>query len=103
MHTFPSRLVAATAVGALAAGIAASASAGPRPTITQTSIAGVELGMTRAQAKAALGKPFQQSVGTFDNPGQPDDWTRLSFPKREVSVYFKQGNLGAIMVTTWNR
>jgi hypothetical protein len=44
-----------------------------------------------------------RSVGTFDNPGQPDNWTRLAFTKREVAVYFQQGNPRAVMVTTWNK
>lgn len=104
MRTFPSRPVAAIALGVAAAGLVASAvSAGRAPTITQTSIAGVKLGMTMAQAKAVLGKPVERSVGTFDNPGQPDNWTRLAFTKREVSVYFQQGNPRAVMVTTWNK
>jgi hypothetical protein len=98
------RLVAAICFGLLAAAIAAGmGSAGSSPTITQTSIAGVKLGMTMAQAKATLGKPVQRSAGTFDNPGQPDSWTRLAFPRREVSVYFIQGNPHAVMVTTWNK
>jgi hypothetical protein len=56
-----------------------------------------------AQAKALLGKPVERSVGTFDNPGQPDNWIRLAFAQREVSVYFEQGNPHAVMITTWNK
>jgi len=104
MHSVGSRLAAAITLAGLAAGIAAGAvTAGRAPTITQASIAGVKLGVTMAQAKALLGRPVQRSVGTFDNPGQPDNWIRLAFPKREVSVYFEQGNPHAVMVTTWNK
>jgi len=104
MQSVLSRLVAAITLVGLAAGIAAVAvSAGRTSTISQTSIAGVKLGMTMAQAKAVLGKPVERSTGTFDNPGQPDNWIRLAFTKRDVSVYFKQGNPRAVMVTTWNK
>lgn len=74
--------------------------AAPRPGLTQSSIAGVKLGMSKAQVKAILGAAKKQS-GTYDNPGQPD-WTALVFAAPEVSVYFDKGSDKAIMVTTWS-
>jgi hypothetical protein len=104
MRSHRSRVAATIAVCGLVAGIASSVgSAGRSPSITSTSIAGVKLGATMAQAKAKLGKPSQRSIGTNDNPNQPDNWIRLSFPNREVSVYFLKGDPHAVMLTTWNK
>jgi hypothetical protein len=97
-----SRIVVALLVVAVAAGAAAEASLATAPTITQSSIAGVRLGVTMAQAKALLGKALQRSVGTHDNPGQPDNWIRVASDSREVAVYFEKGDAHAVMVTTWN-
>jgi hypothetical protein len=64
--------------------------------VTQSSIAGVRLGMTIPQVKRLLGVPWRQDV--FSDPGFPV----VIFREREVSVYFDPQALRAIIVTTWN-
>jgi hypothetical protein len=81
--------------------LVASASASAPRHFSQVSIAGLKLGMTKSQVKAVLGKAVTQS-GTYDNPGQPEGWRALVFPKAEVAAYFEKGRAGAVMVTTWN-
>jgi hypothetical protein len=93
-------VVPVAAAGTLLLAAAASASA-PRH-FSGVSIAGVKLGMTKAQVEAILGKAVTQS-GTYDNPGQPEGWKALVFDGSEVAVYFEKGLKGAVMVTTWNR
>jgi hypothetical protein len=90
---------------ALAALLASVASAAPshKPMISQNSIAGIHLGMTKAQSLARLGTGTTTRQGTYDNPGQPGDWTAIVSDKRKVAVYFEPGVDEAIMVTTWNR
>ncbi len=80
---------------------ATSAAAAAPHRITQTSIDGIKLGMTKAQVNAILGKTSTQA-GTFDNSGQPEGWTTLVSATAKVSVYFEKGSNKAIMVTTWN-
>lgn len=82
--------------------LATSATASAPRHFSQASIAGVKLGMTKAQVKATLGKTTTQS-GTADNPGQPEGWKALVSQKKEVAVYFEHGSNKAVMVTTWNR
>jgi hypothetical protein len=82
--------------------VATSAAAAASHHFSKSSIAGVKLGMTKAQVKAILGHTFTQS-GTYDNPGQPDGWKALVSSKAEVAAYFVSGKKGAVMVTTWNR
>jgi len=100
------RLPIAAAV--LAVAVAAAAAWGlldrgaPRPAtappaVTQSSIAGVHLGMTIPQVKRLLGSPWRQDV--FSAPGYPT----LIFHERDVSVYFDGKRPRAIIVTTWNR
>src|SRR5262245_54340834 len=94
-------MLAAALAAVLVAAVPAVASEGIAA-ISQRSIAGVQLGMTKAQVVAVLGKPNSSSTGTHDNPGQPEDWARVVFPKRKVAVYFRDGSDGAVLVTTWN-
>jgi hypothetical protein len=82
--------------------LATSATASSPRHFSQASIAGVKLGMTKAQVKAILGKTTTQS-GTADNPGQPEGWKALVSQKEKISVYFAHGSNKAVMVTTWNR
>src|SRR5262249_24971750 len=65
-------------------------------TITPTSLAGVDTGLTRAADKRALGRPV---VTEF----LENDYSRLVFARRKVEVYFhgKAGN--ALVVGTWDR
>jgi len=72
----------------------AAAAAAPHG-ISQRSIAGVKLGMTKAQVKAILGSTSKRA-GTYDNPGQPDGWTALVSVKHKVSVYFEHGSNKAV-------
>jgi hypothetical protein len=97
-----SKLVAAAAAVLALAAPAPAIGSGSDAAITQRSIAGIQLGMTRDQVVATLGKPGASSVGSYDNPGQPEDWTRLEFPKRKMAVYFRHGATGAVLVGTWN-
>ncbi len=89
---------------ALAGLLASVASAAPshKPMISQSSIAGIQLGMTKAQSLARLGAGTTTRQGTYDNPGQPGDWTAIVSDKRKVAVYFAGGADKAVMVTTWN-
>jgi hypothetical protein len=64
--------------------------------VSQSSIAGVHLGMTIPQVKRLLGTPWRQDV--FSAPGYPT----LIFHERDVSVYFDGKKPHAIIVTTWN-
>ena len=95
------------AIAALAAAVAASASATSGGAagydVTQHSIAGVRLGMSMAQVRAALGAPTSTQRGTYDDPGQPDDLIRVVSAQRNVATYFRDGRDAAIIVTTWNR
>src|SRR5215831_18649969 len=98
-RTFLVSLALAVVVAAVAAG---AMSAATPPAISQHSLAGVELGMTKAQVTARLGGHPTTRQGTYDNPGQPDGWTALVFEKKKVAVYYKNADK-AVMVTTWNR
>lgn len=94
-------LVLTTALAALLASVA-SAAPSHNPMISQSSIAGIRLGMTKAQSLARLGAGTTTRQGTYDNPGQPGDWTAIVSNKRKVAVYFAGGRDKAVMVTTWN-
>jgi hypothetical protein len=98
------RLAAAAAI-AVAAGTAAAwglldrgATKPPSAAaaVTQSSLAGVHLGMTIPQVKRLLGVPWRQDV--LSGPGYPT----LIFHERDVSVYFDGKKSHAIIATTWN-
>lgn len=95
-------LALTAALAALLASVA-SAATPHKPMIAQNSIAGIHLGMTKAQSRARLGTGTTTRQGTYDNPGQPGDWTAIVSDKRKVAVYFVTGADEAVMVTTWNR
>jgi len=90
--------VAAAAATATAWGLLDRDAPGPAaaPAVTQSSIAGVHLGMTIPQVKRLLGSPWRQDV--FSAPGYPT----LIFHERDVSVYFDGKKPRAIIVTAWN-
>jgi hypothetical protein len=99
------RVVAAAAAIAVAVATAATwwllDRGSPRPAtappaVSQSSIAGIHLGMTIPQVKRLLGTPWRQDV--FSAPGYPT----LIFHERDVSVYFDGKKPRAIIVTTWN-
>ncbi len=92
-------LAAAFLTGALLA----TADAASAPPITQASIAGVRLGMPASAYKRILGKPFHYTNGTPDNPGQPKHYSRLVFPKKQVSVYFSNRANKGVVIATWNK
>jgi hypothetical protein len=89
--------------GVLGAGFLITAGEGKTPAITQTSIAGAKLGLPASAYKQLLGKPVRRLRGTVDNPGQPEDRSRLVFSKRKLSVFFVDGIKGSTEITTWNR
>lgn len=79
-----------------------------KPAITPSSIAGAKLGLGKAAYKRLLGTPvrFQAAAGgSISDPGfqNPSDYTRLSFTKRKMNVYFQGGVDHAIQITTWNK
>ena len=86
----------------MGSGILISGGAAKAPAITQTSIAGAKLGLPASAYRQLLGKPVRRLRGTVDNPGQPEDRSRLVFSKRKVSVYFVDGVKGSTEITTWN-
>jgi hypothetical protein len=94
-------MVAACALGVVAVAGAAWA-VSPAP-ISQASIAGMKLGMSASSIRKAVGGQAQSGRGTFDNPGAPDTYARVFFPKRKVAAYFEDGTDEAIIVTTWNK
>jgi hypothetical protein len=71
--------------------------AGP-PEITQTSIAGVELGRTKAFYQRRFGG-YKELVLTEWEPPIPG----LTFGPHEVGVYFRADPERADIITTWNR
>ena len=68
------------------------------PTITQTSIAGVELGRLKAfyQQRLGLFKQLELTEFDFHIPG-------LSFGAPQVGVYFRADGERADIITTWSR
>ena len=68
------------------------------PAITQTSIAGVELGRTKAFYNQRFGG-YKELVLTEWDPPIPG----LSFGQPEVAVYFRENPRRADILTTWNR
>lgn len=82
---------------AVAALTASAASAGIKPSITPSSIAGAKLGLKASAYKKLFGKPVRKDVLRF-----PTNWTRLVFTKRRVAVYLSPKGR-AVLVTTWNK
>jgi len=64
--------------------------------ITQSSIAGIHLGASRAQARTSMTKPVR-----LDR--LEDGYVRLVSPRQKLESYFRTGTKGAAVVTTWNR
>ena len=83
-------LVAVVVLGATSLGAAQSASG-----ITSSSIAGIRLGMTRAQAAARMTTPVR-----FDR--LEDGYTRLASTRQKVESCFRSGTRGVAVVTTWS-
>jgi hypothetical protein len=81
----------------VAAVAASSASAGTKPSITPSSIAGAKLGLKASAYKKLFGKPVRKDVLRF-----PTGWTRLVFTKRKIGVYLNTKGR-AVVVTTWNK
>jgi hypothetical protein len=69
---------------------------GASPAITPSSIGGVHLGATRAQARAQLTAPVR-----LDR--LEDGYVRLVSVREKVESYFRTGTSGVAVVTTWNR
>jgi hypothetical protein len=76
---------------------ASAASAGIKPSITPSSIAGAKLDLKASAYKKRFGKPVRKDVLRF-----PTNWTRLVFTKRRIGVYLNV-NGRAVVVTTWNK
>jgi hypothetical protein len=91
------RIVVLPACVVLASAVTLAAGA-TTPRITQSSIAGAKLGLSRSAYKTLLGRP----VAT-ETLGQPENWSKLVFSKRQVGVYFPSRRSRAVVVTTWNR
>jgi hypothetical protein len=81
----------------VAAVAASGASAGTKPSITPSSIAGAKLGLKASAYKKLFGKPVRKDVLRF-----PTNWTRLAFTKRRIGVYLNLKGR-AVVVTTWNK
>ncbi len=72
------------------------ASAGRAAGIAPGAVAGIKLGMTRAQTRGLLAKPVL--AGRLE-----DGYDRLGSDRQRVEVYFRKGARGAVVVATWNR
>ena len=83
--------------------ILGAAGAVATPSITQTAIAGAKLGLPASAYKQLLGPPVTTARGTHADPIHPDDYSRLVFHKRKLSVYFVDGEDKGVLITTWNR
>jgi hypothetical protein len=87
----PDRL--AVAVALAAAALSLTPTAGARIDV-QRGIAGIQLGTTKAQVRAQLGRPIRIRTGT--NPfGR---WTELVYPR--VTVSFQSGNRATAVRTS---
>ena len=64
--------------------------------ITPGSIVGIKLGTTQARANALLRKPVR--VDRLE-----EGYLRLVSGAQRVEVYFKQGAVGVVTVTTWSK
>jgi hypothetical protein len=69
---------------------------GTIPGITPSSMAGIQLGATRAQARGHMTAPVR-----LDR--LEDGYVRLVSPRQKVESYFRTGTRGVAVVTTWNR
>jgi hypothetical protein len=69
---------------------------GATPGITPSSIAGIHLGATRAQARAHMTAPVR-----LDR--LEDGYVRLVSTRQKVESYFRTGTKGVAVVTTWSR
>ena len=84
-------------------GVATTGGASVAPEITQSAIAKANLGQTSSAYKHVLGTPVRRLRGTTVDPGSPEDYSRLVFGKRKLSVYFVDGADKGVLVTTWNK
>jgi hypothetical protein len=66
------------------------------PEITSSSIAGIRLGMTRAQATVRMTRPVR-----LDR--LEDGYQRVVSTREKVESYFRTGTRGVSVVTTWSR
>jgi len=64
--------------------------------VVAASIAAAKLGLRAAAYEQLLGTPVHRDV--LEN-----DYSRLVFPKRKLSVYFKGKADKGVEITTWNR
>jgi len=78
----------------LALAVPAATSAAVSPRISQSEIAGVQPGMTRAEVRAVL-----ERRGRLDR--LEGGLTRLAYPQLRVEVYFRDGRDAAVDVLTW--
>lgn len=83
------------AVRSLALAVLALTALGRPTTITQTAIAGAVLGKPSSYYRAAFGRPWRldRLEGGLE---------RLSFPQRNLDVYFRSGGKTAIGIVTWS-
>jgi len=79
-----------------AAIVLAGLAVGTTPGITASSIAGIHLGATRAQARAHMTAPVR-----LDR--LEDGYVRLVSTRQKVETYFRTGTTGVAVVTTWSR
>jgi hypothetical protein len=91
------RIVVTAACVGVACAVALGAGA-TTPRITSTSIAGAKIGLSARAYKSLLGRPVATETLV-----QPENWSRLVFSKRQVSVYFASRRGRAVIVTTWNK
>jgi hypothetical protein len=90
------RTVRSAIVAVAVLGATPFAAAQPAPGITSSSIAGIRLGMTRAQATARMTRPVR-----LDR--LEDGYQRVVSTRQQVESYFRTGTRGVAVVTTWSR
>jgi hypothetical protein len=64
--------------------------------ITQSYVAGIHLGASKARARALMTKPVR-----LDR--LEDGYLRFVSPSEKLEAYFRTGTKGVAVVTTWNR
>ncbi|HUK95483.1 MAG TPA: serine/threonine-protein kinase [Gaiellaceae bacterium] len=87
--------VVAAAIAAIVA-VVVTETRGPTVGISQAAIGGAKLGLTPSAYEKHFGQPWTRTLLT--NP----PYTKFTFPRQKVAVYFRGLTDTAVEITTWN-